>query len=58
MEAPPDYRDPYEGVPANIPNFGSWGAVFAWDGIRYFWGTVINEAWTDLQNTIEGGIAT
>jgi hypothetical protein len=55
MEAPPDYGDPYQGLLANTGNPGSVGVAFAWDGLRYFWGTVVNEAWTDLNNTINGG---
>jgi hypothetical protein len=57
MEAPPFSGDPYDFVDQTASNAGLQGVQVAWDGIRYFWGTVVNEAVADIQAALgEGGI--
>jgi hypothetical protein len=48
METPPFSGNPYDFVQPGASNAGLQGVQVAWDGIRYFWGTVINEAVNDL----------
>lgn len=56
METPPPSGNPYDFVDPNASNAGLQGVQVAWDGIRYFWGTVVNEAVNDLQAAMgEGG---
>jgi hypothetical protein len=56
MEAPPFTGDPYDYVDPAASNFGLQGVQVAWDGIRYFWGTVVNEAVADIRAALgEGG---
>lgn len=56
METPPPSGNPYDFVQPGAGNFGLQGVQVAWDGIRYFWGTVVNEAVNDLQAALgEGG---
>jgi hypothetical protein len=50
MEQAPDYGSPYQLLAPDATNHGSQGVRIAWDGMRYFYGQVINEAWQDLQN--------
>ena len=56
METPPPSGNPYDFVNPAASNVGLQGVQVAWDGIRYFWGTVVNEAVNDLQAALgEGG---
>jgi hypothetical protein len=50
MDPAPGYGSPYQLVPAGAQNVGSEGVRIAWDGMRYFYGTVLGQAWQDLQN--------
>ena len=50
MQPAPDVGDPYQWVPAGTQNPGSEGVRVAWDGVRYFYGTILGQAWQDLQN--------
>lgn len=55
MEAPPLFGDVYQFTTYQGPNQGQNGVIVAWDSIRYFWGTVINEGVNDLQAITFGG---
>lgn len=48
MEQPPFSGDPYDFVQTGATNYGLQGVQVGWDSIRYFWGTVVNEAVNDL----------
>ena len=56
MEAPPFSGNPYDFVQPGASNHGLQGVQVAWDSIRYFWGTVVNQAVADIQTAMgEGG---
>ena len=56
METPPPNASPYDFVNPAAGNAGLQGVQVAWDGVRYFWGTVVNQAVNDLQAALgEGG---
>jgi len=53
MDQPPDIGDPYQLVDQTVQYPGTSGVAVAWDGLRYFYGTVINQAWFDM-DVIQG----
>lgn len=49
--------DPYALIDPQATYPGSSGTALAWDGFRWFYGRVINQAWFDLQAAQQiGGI--
>jgi hypothetical protein len=49
VQQPADVGDPYTLLPDGLPQPGTSGVALAWDGMRWFWGTVAQQAWFDMQ---------
>jgi len=56
MQQPGYVGDPYELVPGNAQYPGTSGVAVAWDAMRYFYGTVMNQAWQDMANVQGTGV--
>lgn len=54
MDTPPLVGDPYQFTAYTGPNQGQNGVIVGWDSVRYFWGTVAQQAVADLA-AINGG---
>ena len=48
MEAPPNYGDPYTWLNLDPVNQTRDGVGAGWDSVAYFWGTVAQQAASDL----------
>lgn len=49
LPPPPLEGDPYVNIAPGAPNYGLQGVAYAWDAVRFFFGTAAQAGYADLQ---------
>jgi hypothetical protein len=54
MQEPPPSGNPYVYVRDTFTNLGSMGVLWAWNDTQFFYGDIMGQAYSELQNNTGG----